>query len=175
MVCDKCGYKDSTEVKNHKFSFCRVCSVFAPQDLRKIKEYVNDKISWKSLEGFRRYNSYPGSKNKKGMEIKAKSGMMIARPPRGYDLINKKLQLNKDSLKVSKLFSDYLKTKKSFNQFAKEKSVSFNSLKKILTNRTYIGDVKFNSRLYKSNHKKIISPEIFYAVERKLKQKSLLK
>ena len=36
-----------------------------------------------------------------------------------------------------------------------------NGLKKILKNRTYLGEVKFAGNLYKSNHPAIINPEIF--------------
>jgi hypothetical protein len=47
--------------------------------------------------------------------------------------------------------------------------LSVPGLKKILTNRTYLGEVKFDGKIYKGDHSSIINPEIFYAVARKLK------
>jgi hypothetical protein len=51
---------------------------------------------------------------------------------------------------------------------SKHYGLSVNGLKKILKNRTYLGEVKFAGNLYKATHKPIVNPEIFYAVQRKL-------
>lgn len=175
MVCDKCGYKDKKEIKIGTFSFCKICATFAPTEKTLLKKYVSDKVDWKILDCFREYGEFPGSKHKQGMEVVAKKGKIVSRPPFGYSLLYGELEPNKDFPRISKIFSLYLNANSSFNKFAHSLSLSFNSLKNILTNRTYLGEVKFNSVYYKASHRPAVSPEIFYAVQRKLKKEGLLK
>ena len=170
MVCDKCGYKDIKEIKKGPFTFCRICSVFSPNTKQELKKFVEEKVSWKSLDSYRKYGVLPGSKQKEGMGQKAKEGKIIARPPRGYTLSNGLLQPNKDSLIIYRLFRDYLKSKESNNFFAKKNKMSLNTLKNILTNRTYLGEIKFEGNYYKSTHKPLVDEDLFYAVQRKIKE-----
>ena len=67
------------------------------------------------------------------------------------------------------IFKTFLERDYSLNSLAKNYSLSVNGIKKILQNRTYLGEIKFAGSLHKGNHQPIISPEIFYAVQRKLK------
>lgn len=175
MVCSKCGYKDKKEIKKGDLSFCRICGIFAPSDKNLLKKYSSEKMDWKVLETFRKYNSYPGIILKKGMVDRAVQGGLMVRPPKGYSLYEGKLIQNKDSQKIHSLFLNYLKHEGSFNCFSKKMAVSFNSLKNILTNRTYLGEIKFDGCLYKSPHKPLVEPELFYAVQRKLKKEGLIK
>jgi len=104
---------------------------------------------------------------------RAKKGIHVTRPPLGYSSQGNDLVLNENASKVHLLFRTFLNKKYSLNFLAKDFGVSTNGLKKILTNRTYLGEVKFDGRIFKANHKPLISPEIFYAVQRKLKEEYL--
>jgi hypothetical protein len=169
MPCKKCNYKD----KNHKIIFntelCNICAHFAPSDKDKFKKYISEKIDWKNLETFRKYNQSAGEKQKTGMDKKASQGKIMTRAPFGYDIINSELTPNKDSAKLHSLFKIFLEKNYSLNSLAKNYGFSVNGLKKILTNRTYLGEIKFSGKLHKGSHKPLIAPEIFYAVQRKLK------
>ncbi len=168
MVCSKCGYADIKEVKKGDNSFCQVCASFVPSKKSDIEEYVLDKVDWKKLEPFRKWGSTRGKKQKKGMEKQAKVGFVVTRPPLGYDVVDGHLQSNKDASRVHSLFRTYLNRNYSLNSLSKSFGLSLNGLKKVLTNRTYLGEIKFDGKLHKGSHKPLISAEIFYAVQRKL-------
>jgi len=168
MACEKCGYKDSKEVKLKDYYLCQVCLKFSPEDKDYLEDYINEKIDWKELETFRKYKPQEGFKQKIGMDKKASEGNVMSRAPLGYDIIHGKLIQNKDSSRVHSLFRTFLNRNYSLNSMAKNFSLSVNGLKKVLTNRTYLGEVKFDGKIHKGNHDPLISPEIFYAVGRKL-------
>jgi site-specific DNA recombinase len=109
------------------------------------------------------------------MAGKAEKGLTMNRPPLGYSIKEKNLILNEESSKVHSIFTVFLKKNYSLNSMAKHYGLSVNGLKKILTNRTYLGEIKFNKQIFKGNHKPLVSPEIFYAVQRKLKEDVLRK
>lgn len=168
MICAKCGYFEKKAVVILGVSLCKVCCCFAPENEDEFREYVSEKIDWKLIDSFRRFGVFRGLKQKKGMEIKARQGKVVCRPALGYDVFNGGFVLNKDASKVHSLFKFFLNTNHSLNFISKEYGLSVNGLKKVLQNRTYLGELKFDGKLNKSNHKAIISPEIFYAVQRKL-------
>jgi hypothetical protein len=169
MTCAKCGYIEKKEVKIFGKPLCKICATFAPNKIHDFQNYVSEKIDWKKLDTFRKYKTYPGQKQKKGMEKMAEIGRLQTRAPLGYDVINGNLQPNEDASKVHSLFKTFLARNYSLNSMAKNFSLSVNGLKKVLTNRTYLGEIKFNGKIHKGDHKGIISPEIFYATQRKLK------
>ncbi len=170
MVCEKCGYSDKKEVVKFRFPLCQICNFFSPDDEDNFTFYINEKVDWRTLETFRKYGQRIGSKQKAGMVEKAKQGEVMSRVALGYSLIDKKLVENEDASKVHSIFKEYLETNISLNKLSKKFGLSVNGLKKVLKNRTYLGEVKFNGQIYKSNHKPLISPEIFYAVQRKMKE-----
>lgn len=135
--------------------------------------YLNEKVDWRTLETFRKYGQEIGSKQKAGMEFKAKQGKLMSRAALGYTLNNGHLEENQDASKVHSIFKEYLENDISLNKLSKKWDLSVNGLKKVLKNRTYLGEIKFDGQIYKSNHKQLISPEIFYAVQRKLAANSL--
>jgi DNA invertase Pin-like site-specific DNA recombinase len=104
------------------------------------------------------------------MQIKAKQGFPVTRAPLGYTIENNTFTLNEDSTKVILIFKTFLNSNLSLNQLSKNFGISLNGLKKILKNRTYLGEIKFNNQLFSSNHTPLINPEIFYATQRKLNQ-----
>jgi len=168
MVCEKCGYLEKKEVKKNGKTLCKICSLFSPEDENDFLNYVNEKIDWKTLETFRKYGQTLGSRQKTGMNEKAKRGKIMTRVALGYSLSDGELIPNEFSSRVHSIFTTFLNQNYSLNSLAKHYGLSVNGLKKVLKNRTYLGEVKFAGNLYKSTHKPIINPEIFYAVQRKL-------
>ena len=169
MTCEKCGYRDKKEVKKFDKPLCTVCAHFAPNDKGDFFNYIREKLDWKILDTFRKYGQRPGTHQKTGMSKKAKQGKLVTRAPLGYDVIEGKLVQNKDAVRVHSLFKTFLARNYSLNSLSKNFRLSINGLKKVLTNRTYLGEIKFDGQIHKGTHQGIISPEIFYAVQRKLK------
>ncbi len=170
MACKKCGYIEKSQTKIFGYNFCRICKAFVPSNLEDFQNYINEKVDWKILDTFRIYSNFPGSKQKNGMKKMAKIGRVQTRPPLGYSVINKKLILNEEAIRVRAIFKTFLTNEYSFNFIAKKFSLSVNGIKKILTNRTYLGEIKFDSKIHKGIHQALISPEIFYAIQRKVKK-----
>ena len=171
MVCEKCGYQDKSEKEVNGKKLCSICFKFAPGDKNKINQYIDDKIDWKILDTFRKFGCSTNNNLKRGMEQSAKQGKLVTRPPLGYDVVDGKLLPNEKSSKIHSLFTVFLNKDYSLNSLAKNYALSLNGLKKILSNRTYLGEIKFNKQIHPGNHQAIISPEIFYAVQRKLNGK----
>ncbi len=168
MACEKCSYRDKKDVEKFGKKLCQVCNFFSPENQSDFNNYLNEKIDWKVLETFRKYGQKVGSKQKAGMEKKAKQGKLMSRVARGYSLVEGKLEENENASRVHSVFKEYLENEISLNKLSKKFGLSVNGLKKVLKNRTYLGEIKFNGRIYKGTHKPIISPEIFYAVQRKI-------
>jgi hypothetical protein len=169
MTCKKCGYVEKKEVKIFGSNLCKICATFAPDTITDFQNYVSEKIDWKYLETFRNSGNIPGQKQKKGMEKMAALGRVMTRAPMGYDVENGNLILNEDSIKVRSIFKTFLSSEDSLNSLSKGFSLSVPGLKKILSNRTYLGEIKFDGKIHKGNHNTLINSEIFYAVQRKLK------
>jgi hypothetical protein len=165
MVCEKCGYKENKQKLIFNRKICNICSKFAPKNQRDFEKYISEKIDWKILDTFRNNTI---SHQKRGMINQAKKGIPMSRAPKGYEFNQGELIPNSDAVIIHSLFRTFLNRKYSLNSLAKNFSLSINGLKKILTNRTYLGEIKFNGQYYKGIHQPIISPEIFYAVQRKL-------
>jgi len=170
MVCYKCGYKDKKEKIIFGKLFCQICAKFSPAEAQNFQKYVEEKIDWKTLDTFRKYNQTFGEAQKEGMERKAGDGFVVSRAPLGYRIENGSLIQDENASRVHSLFKTFLARKYSLNSLAKNFSLSVNGLKKVLSNRTYLGEIKFNGKIFKGTHKPIISQEIFYAVQRKLKE-----
>jgi len=169
MTCKKCGYSEKKEIKLFGSSLCKICATFAPDKISDFQDYISDKIDWKYLETFRKNGIIPGQKQKKGMVRMASIGRVMARPALGYDVENGNLILNEDSIKVRQIYKTFLNSNDSLNSLSKSFSLSVPGLKKILSNRTYLGEIKFDGKIFKGDHKQLINTEIFYAVQRKLK------
>ncbi|MCK5320991.1 hypothetical protein KAJ38_00250 [Candidatus Pacearchaeota archaeon] len=169
MVCKKCGYQDKKEVIIFGSSLCHICAKFSPEKIHDFQNYLDEKIDWKVLDTFRKYGQRFGKKQKSGMNKVASIGRIVTRAPLGYDVVNGNLIPNEDAVRVHSLYRTFLNRKFSLNSLAKNFSLSVNGLKKVLSNRTYLGEIKFDGRIHKGEHQNLISPEIFYAVQRKLK------
>ena len=171
MVCYKCGYNDKKEANIKGKILCQICSHFAPIESESFFQYCEEKIDWNLIDTYRKYGQEIGSKLKMGMDQKAKKGQLVTRAPLGYDVIEGKLIQNSQASLVHSIFKTFLEKDYSLNSMAKHYGLSINGLKKILTNRTYLGEIKFAGKLNQGTHQSLISPEIFYAVQRKIKEK----
>ena len=168
MTCEKCGYKDKKEGEKFSVPLCRLCLMFSPEPKEDFDNFITEKLDWKTLETFRKYGQTTGTRQKFGMSEKAKQGKVMTRVALGYSLINGELIPNEEASKVHSIFKNFIEKNYSLNNMAKHYGLSVNGLKKVLKNRTYLGEIKFDNQLHKGTHKPIINPEIFYAVQRKL-------
>ncbi|MGK0208779.1 MAG: hypothetical protein ACI83O_000033 [Patescibacteria group bacterium] len=168
MLCYKCGYIGEKGSDRFGVHLCNVCFVFAPSVKEKFEAYVAEAVDWKALDTFRERGEMPGIKQKSGMKVKAAKGIVMSRAAFGYDVVNGELVLNVDSGTVHTLFRDFLEGQWSLNALSKKYGFSLTGLKKILMNRTYLGEIKFDAQIHKATHKALIKPSLFYAVQRKL-------
>lgn len=169
-ICEKCGYSDDNCKMHSSVPLCSICGKFAPQDNDSFQNYISEKIDWTIIDTFRKYGLK--NKQKEGMSKKAATGIHMSRAPLGYSLIDQKLIQNEDASKVHTLFKQFNEGEWSLNQLSKQHDLSLNGLKKVLKNRTYLGEVKFDGKITKNSHKPLISEDLFYAVQRKLEKKS---
>jgi len=109
-----------------------------------------------------------GEIQKQGMITKASKGNLMSRPAFGYKIENNKLIPAQNSEEVREIFEEFLNEKISLSQLSKKHNLSVNGLKKVLTNFTYIGKIKFNNQIYNGNHEPIISSTLFNHVQNKL-------
>ena len=107
-----------------------------------------------------------GAIQKQGMINKASKGNLMSRPAFGYRIENNKLIPAKNSEEVREIFEEFLNEKISLSQLARKHNLSVNGLKKILTNFTYIGKIKFNNEVHDGNHEPIISSTLFNHVQK---------
>jgi hypothetical protein len=184
--CQKCGFKgrsDELEVHHTKMrvdggedllgnlvTLCFICHYYAPDDEQDFKNYLNEKIDGTVLETFRKSQKSISKRTKKGMDKKARDGNPITRAPYGYKFENKKLVPTENSYLVQEIFQDFLNQKMSLTKLAKKYGFSVNGLKKILTNQTYLGKVKFRGELHQGDHQQLISSTLFNHVQNKLEK-----
>ncbi|MCR4323824.1 MAG: hypothetical protein NUV37_02560, partial [Nanoarchaeota archaeon] len=140
MNCKKCGYFDTKNLSLFGNPLCLVCASFAPIDPKTLEEYLSEKIDWKILDSFRKYNQNSKGKQKEGMAKKATEGILMTRAPLGYKVLDGKLIQNEEASRVHSLFKTFLARNYSLNSLAKNFALSTNGIKKILTNRTYLGE-----------------------------------
>jgi len=167
--CIKCRYKSEKNKEKFGVILCGICYYFSPDNEEDFKKYINEKINGNLLETFRK-NFKPGKRQKKAMIKKASQGKLMSRIPFGYKMENKKLVLAENFMEVEEIFEKFLTENISLTKLAKKHNFSVNGLKKILTNFTYIGKIKFNGQIYEGNHQPIISSTLFNHVQNKLER-----
>jgi site-specific DNA recombinase len=124
----------------------------------------------KELESLKKLRA---EQQKKGMVNKASQGIPMSRPPFGYKFLDGKLTPAQNSSEVEEIFEEFLRTNISLTKLAKKHNFSVNGLKKILSNFTYVGKIKFNNEIYPGNHPPIISSTLFNHVQNKLERLNL--
>jgi len=136
------------------------------EQLRKENEELKRELE--SLKNLREHQ-------KQGMIKKASEGKIVTRAPWGYAYEGKKLVPGEHSFQVEDLFQEFLKNKISLTKISKKYGFSVNGIKKILSNFTYIGKVKFNNQIHEGKHKPIISSTLFNHVQNKLEDLGIKK
>ncbi|MBS3076526.1 recombinase family protein [Candidatus Pacearchaeota archaeon] len=116
-----------------------------------------------------------GELQKQGMIDKASKGELMSRPAFGYNLENGKLIPAQNFREVEEIFEEFLNSNISLTQLSKKHNFSVNGLKKVLTNFTYIGKIKFNNQIHEGNHKPILSSTLFNHVQNKLEKLGIKK
>lgn len=112
-----------------------------------------------------------GERTTFGMQRKSKEGGFVNKPPFGYKMIDKNLEFDpKNVPRVRQIFEEYVQGDSSLNKLAIKYGFSINGLKKVLSNRVYLGEVKFAGRVNKGNHQPLIEQELFDRAQFKLKQ-----
>ena len=102
------------------------------------------------------------------MKAKFQNGGLITKAPLGYRIINKELFPADNSYIVQEIYQEFLNNDTSLTQLAKKYNLSVNGLKKVLTNETYLGKVKFGGEVLPGKHTALISEELFRKVGEKL-------
>lgn len=109
-------------------------------------------------------------RTKFAMGKKARDGDIITRAPLGYKIENKQLIPGEHSYVVQEIYQDFLNNQISLTQLSKKYSLSVNGLKKVLTNYTYLGKVKFDGQIIQGKHQPLLSSTLFNQVQDKLKK-----
>ena len=111
-----------------------------------------------------------GEYQKQGMIEKAIKGHLMSRAAFGYKIENKKLTPAENHDEIQEIYEEFLNKKISLRKLATKHRLSVNGLKKVLTNFTYIGKIKFNNQVYEGTHKPIISSTLFNHVQNKIEK-----
>lgn len=102
------------------------------------------------------------------MVSKFNEGNLVTKAPLGYKVVDKQLVPAENSYVVQEIFQTYLNTEISLTQLSKKYNLSVNGLKKVLTNKTYLGKVKFAGQIVQGKHNPLISQDLFKQVQEKL-------
>jgi len=167
-ICVKCSYK--AENKRFGLEFCNVCIKFCPDSPEEVDKYAEEEIDSMILATFRKNTQSRGHQQKNGMIKKAENGHAVSRAPFGYIFVEKKLTPTQNFREVEEIFEEFLEDKMSLNKLAEKHNFSVNGLKKVLTNFTYIGKIRFNNQVYDGNHKPIIDAILFNKVQDKMEK-----
>jgi site-specific DNA recombinase len=116
-----------------------------------------------------------GERTKFSLDKKAKEGHPITRAAFGYKLEDKKLIPKEDSYIIQEIFQDFLNKNISLTKLAKKYELSVNGLKKVLTNQTYLGKIKFDGQTHQGKHQTLISSTLFNHVQNKLEKLGIKK
>ncbi len=182
--CQKCGFYallDDLEVHhikmkvkggedsiNNLVTLCSICHYYAPDDEKEFEVYISEKIDGDLLETFRKSQKSISKRTKKGMVLKFNKGNIVTRAAFGYKLENKKIIPSENSYIVQEIFQDFLNQKISLTKLAKKYGFSVNGLKKVLSNQTYLGKIKFDGQTHQGNHQPLLSSTLFNHVQNKL-------
>jgi len=109
-------------------------------------------------------------RTKFAMGKKARDGDVITRAPLGYKIENKQLIPGEHSYVVQEIYQDFLNNTISLTKLSKKYGLSVNGLKKVLTNYTYLGKIKFDGQIIQGKHQPLLSSTLFNQVQDKLKK-----
>ena len=107
---------------------------------------------------------------KQGMIKRASQGNLMSRAAFGYKILNGKIVPAENFREIEEIFEEFLRENISLRGLAEKHKLSVNGLKKILTNFTYIGKIKFNNQIHEGSHQPIVSSTLFNHVQNKLER-----
>lgn len=168
--CSKCGYNQEELKSKFGKPFCSFCLYFAPDKKEELPPYILEKVNHRFIETYRKQRKLAGIRQKKGMIKKAEIGKIMNRAPFGYFIENGILLPAENAKKVEEIFLEFNETNLSLNRFAKKWGFSINGMKKILTNFTYVGKIKFDKEIHMGNHVPLISSTLFNHVQDKFER-----
>lgn len=182
--CQKCGFlggSEELEIHHIKMrvnggennlanliTLCSICHKYAPDSDEDFEIYLKEKIDGSILDTFRRSEKSIAKRTKKGMDKKARDGNVVTRAPLGYKIENKELIPGDHSYVVQEIYQEFLNNDLSLTKLSKKYALSVNGLKKVLTNYTYLGKIKFDGQITQGKHKPLISSTLFNQVQEKL-------
>lgn len=111
-----------------------------------------------------------GERTKFTMKQSAEKGKLITRAPFGYEVLNKKLIPADNFHQVERMYKEFVSSQISLTKLARVYGLSINGLKKVLSNKAYLGQVKYDGKIYQGIHKPLVSLILFNKVQDKLKQ-----
>jgi len=115
-------------------------------------------------------------RTKFAMDKQARDGNLVSRAPYGYKIENKRLVPDQNtSYIVPEIFEDFLNKKTSLTKLYKKYGFSVNGLKKVLTNQSYLGKIKFDGVIHNSSHSPLVSSTLFNHVQNKLEELGIKK
>ena len=170
VKCLKCGFEKEELKEKLETPLCDVCFLFAPDDSKKLKTYVSEKLNKDEIDSLRKNAKSFKLKQKNAMLKKAKEGELMNRAPFGYKIQNKRLIPAESSREIEEIYEEFLRTGISLNRLSKKHNLSVNGLKKVLTNFTYVGKVKFGGEIYEGKHKSLVSSTLFNHVQNKIER-----
>ncbi len=174
-ICEKCGYESEENLKRFGIALCKVCFKLSPNQPEELDEYVREKVNKNYLDSFRKFVKINKELLKNSMIKNASRGKVMSRPPFGYGFIDGKLIPSQNFREVEEIFEEFLNNEISLRNLSRKHNFSVNGLKKILTNFTYIGKVKFNRQIHDGNHQPIVSSTLFNHVQNKLERLKIKK
>jgi site-specific DNA recombinase len=105
------------------------------------------------------------------MHKKFRDGNLITRAPLGYKIVDKSLVPTDKAYIIQEIYQTFFNSDISLTQLSKKYGLSVNGLKKVLTNVTYLGKVKFSGQVAQGKHQPLLSQELFDKVKIKLQSK----
>ena len=166
--CIKCSYKSLKSKEIFGKDLCEFCAYFAPSEKEKFEIYILEKVDYRNIQTYRKQGIMGGIRQKRGMQKKAEKGNIVSRAPFGYMIEDGRLVKAANWDVVQEIYEEFLNTEKSLNQISKRWGVSVNGLKKILTNFSYLGKIKFDKEVHEGVHEPLISSTLFNHVQDKL-------
>jgi len=111
-----------------------------------------------------------GERTSFGMARKCKEGGAVTKPPFGYKMVDKKLELDAEKLgQVQQIFDGYLGGV-SLNKLARQYGLTVNGVKKVLQNTAYLGKVKFAGKENEGIHQHLVEDKTFNQVQERLRK-----
>jgi hypothetical protein len=172
IKCLKCGHISDKNRSKYGLVLCSVCIAFAPNTPEELDKYIEENISpsaLKELDKFRRYSSYRGENQKKGMINQSSKGLHMSRVPFGYKRNAEGILIPaQNSREIEEIFEEFILPETTLSILSKKHNLSINGLKKILRNFAYVGKVKFDGQIHSANHQPLVSWILFNKVQDKL-------